>query len=296
MDAGQRGRDLAVERLVAPAKLTVSLEVQGVRADGLHDLVAEMVSVDLADELTVDPEAGLAGGGHPAAGAVRAWRPDPRTWSAGPWRPSAGGPGSAWSSASRWAAGLGGGSTDAAAILRWAGFADPEVAASLGADVPFCVTGGRAEVTGAGERVRALEHRERSFVLLCPPFGVDTGAVYGAFDALGPGGWTGRPEVAGRNDLTHAALAVEPRLARWRDRLAGATGREPVLAGSGSTWFVEGVPEALGLGGRRSLTVGPETAPLLAVRTVPAGWAGPAGPAGSTGPAGRAGPTGRPGP
>ena len=33
---------------------------------------------------------------------------------------------------------------------------------------------------------------------------------------------------------------VEPRLAEWRDRLAGATGQRPVLAGSGSTWFVEG--------------------------------------------------------
>ncbi|MGP8060361.1 MAG: 4-(cytidine 5'-diphospho)-2-C-methyl-D-erythritol kinase [Acidimicrobiales bacterium] len=295
MDAGQRGRDLAVERLVAPAKLTVSLEVQGVRDDGLHDLVAEMVSVDLADELTVDPEGdslvvvtrppALSG---PAAGPENLVR---RALAAVGRRA-----GVRLVKRIPLGGGLGGGSTDAAAILRWAGIADPEVAAALGADVPFCVTGGRAEVTGAGERVRALEHRERSFVLLCPPFGVDTGAVYGAFDALGPGGWTGRPEVAGRNDLTHAALAVEPRLARWRDRLAGATGREPVLAGSGSTWFVEGVPEALGLGGRRSLTVGPETAPLLAVRTVPAGWAGPAGPAGSTGPAGRAGPTGRPGP
>src|SRR4051812_32179122 len=45
-------------------------------------------------------------------------------------------------------AGLGGGSADAAAILRWAGFTDPVAAVALGADVPFCLRGGRARVTG----------------------------------------------------------------------------------------------------------------------------------------------------
>ncbi|HEV7757398.1 MAG TPA: 4-(cytidine 5'-diphospho)-2-C-methyl-D-erythritol kinase, partial [Acidimicrobiales bacterium] len=44
----------------------------------------------------------------------------------------------------------------------------------------------------------------------------------------------------GANDLEPAALVVEPRLTQWRDQLAGATGEQPVLAGSGSTWFVEG--------------------------------------------------------
>jgi 4-diphosphocytidyl-2-C-methyl-D-erythritol kinase len=44
----------------------------------------------------------------------------------------------------------------------------------------------------------------------------------------------------GPNDLEPAALAVEPRLTEWRDRLGDATGEQPVLAGSGSTWFVGG--------------------------------------------------------
>src|SRR5262249_60460952 len=48
-------------------------------------------------------------------------------------------------------AGLGGGSADAAAVLRWAGCHDVAIAASLGADVPFCVVGGRARVRGIGE-------------------------------------------------------------------------------------------------------------------------------------------------
>jgi 4-diphosphocytidyl-2-C-methyl-D-erythritol kinase len=50
----------------------------------------------------------------------------------------------------------------------------------------------------------------------------------------------GGPTAGGPNDLEPAALRVEPRLARWRDELGEATGRTPVLAGSGSTWFVEG--------------------------------------------------------
>jgi 4-diphosphocytidyl-2-C-methyl-D-erythritol kinase len=58
--------------------------------------------------------------------------------------------------------------------------------------------------------------------------------VYQAWDELGG------PEGEHGNDLEPAALAVEPRLARWRDELGDATGRVPRLAGSGSTWFVDG--------------------------------------------------------
>jgi 4-diphosphocytidyl-2-C-methyl-D-erythritol kinase len=108
------------------------------------------------------------------------------------------------------------------------------VAASLGADVPFCLVGGRARVTGIGDVVQPLELVERTFTLLTPPFGVSTPAVYRAWDELGG------PTTDGPNDLEPAALVVEPRLVEWRDRLADATGKRPVLAGSGSTWFVEG--------------------------------------------------------
>jgi 4-diphosphocytidyl-2-C-methyl-D-erythritol kinase len=58
--------------------------------------------------------------------------------------------------------------------------------------------------------------------------------VYASWDALGG------PTASGPNDLEPAALAVEPRLAAARDRLGDATGQQPRLAGSGSTWFVEG--------------------------------------------------------
>jgi 4-diphosphocytidyl-2-C-methyl-D-erythritol kinase len=63
---------------------------------------------------------------------------------------------------------------------------------------------------------------------------VRTAEVYRAWDQLGG------PEGPNGNDLEPAALAVGPELARWRDALAEATGTTPRLAGSGSTWFVEG--------------------------------------------------------
>ncbi len=257
---------MAVTRLVAPAKLTLRLRVLGRRPDGYHDLAAEMVSVDLADILEVDPDGdGLV---VEADGVPEG--------SVGP------GPDNlvrrALAAVGRRAGvrlvkripvggGLGGGSSDAAAVLRWAGCADTEVAASLGADVPFCLAGGRAEVAGIGEQLSPLPYEPREFVLLVPPFGIDTGAAYAAWDlGVSAGG--------GPNDLVGAALAVRPDLARWRDCLAEATGRTPLLAGSGSTWFVEGSPDDLGVGGLAGLGPGEEEGRLLAVRTVPTGWEG----------------------
>jgi len=234
------------ERFLALAKLTVSLRVVGVRADGYHLLDAEMLNLDLADTLEVYPgdqglevvhEAGSAGEERPVpadgtnlvaraldllgvTARVRLTKRVPA------------------------GAGLGGGSADAAAVLRWAlraGFlTGPEalaLAAKLGSDVPFCLAGGgRAKVGGAGEALVELPFEEieaKAYTLLIPPFGVSTAAVYRAWDDLGGPSY-------GTNDLEPAALLVEPRLAEWRDKLALATGREPVLAGSGSTWWVEG--------------------------------------------------------
>jgi len=159
--------------------------------------------------------------------------------------------------------GLGGGSADAAAVLRWAGVRDLALAARLGSDVPFCVLGGRARVEGAGELVTPLPFVARSYLLVLPPFGVDTARVYRA--------WDEHPSDAAPNALTAAALAVEPRLARWRDALGDRSGQEPTLAGSGSTWFVTDTGE---LEAGAEVRVGDDTAPLVRVRTVPAAWKG----------------------
>jgi len=226
--------------LLAKAKLTLSLRVTGVRGDGYHLIDAEMVTVDLADRLTFSPGCGLDMSGPAAAGvtadtdnlvltALRAVglqahvRLDKRI-------PSG--------------AGLGGGSADAACVLRWAGVADLAVAASLGADVPFCLVGGMARVRGVGEVVEPIPSDAvagRAWTLLTPPVHVATQAVYRAWDRMGG------PSGAGPNDLEPAALAVAPQLAQWRDRLGEVTGVTPVLAGSGGTWFVEGAFEGEGL-------------------------------------------------
>jgi len=89
-------------------------------------------------------------------------------------------------------------------------------------------------VEGFGEVVKPLPHRDQTFTLFTPPVACPTGAVYRAWDEMGaPGGESG-------NDLEPAALLVAPELAQWRDHLADLTGTRPRLAGSGSTWFVEG--------------------------------------------------------
>jgi len=211
----------------APAKLTVSLRITGVRDDGYHLIDAEMVSLDLADTLTISDGDGLDATGFQVPTDERnlvrraltlvGRRAHVRLDKSIP-------PG----------AGLGGGSSDAAAVLRWAGVDDVTVAARLGSDVPFCLRGGRARVGGIGEVLEPLPFEARTYTLVLPPFGCSTVAVYRRWDELGG------PSGPGANDLEPAALAVEPRLAEWRDRLGDATGLTPCLAGSGSTWFVEG--------------------------------------------------------
>jgi 4-diphosphocytidyl-2-C-methyl-D-erythritol kinase len=222
-----------VTTLLAPAKVTLSLRITGLRADGFHELDAEMVTVDLADELTFAPgddllvvdETAGAGVGVPSGDGNlvrKALRATGRQASVRlVKRIPAGG-------------GLGGGSSDAAAVLRWAGVVDRAIAAELGADVAFCTLGGRARVTGIGDVLDPLPFLARTLTISTPPFGCSTPAVYRAWDHLGG------PAGDGPNDLEPAALAVEPRLARWRDRLGDATGQAPVLAGSGSSWFVDG--------------------------------------------------------
>lgn len=226
---------MPAEIVVAPAKLTVSLRITGVRPDGLHLIDAEMVSLDLADELVFTDGDGLdviGASGLPVPAdddnlVRRALRLVGRTAHVRLTKAIPAG------------AGLGGGSADAAAVLRWAGVHDVALAARLGADVPFCLVGGRARVTGIGEVLEPLPVVDRTFTLVTPPFGCSTPAVYRAWDDMGG------PTGLGANDLEPAALMVEPRLAEWRDQLAAAAGQVPVLAGSGSTWFVPGAfPQA----------------------------------------------------
>jgi 4-diphosphocytidyl-2-C-methyl-D-erythritol kinase len=250
----------SIDHVRAPAKLTRALRVVGVRDDGYHLLEAEMATIDLADELeiedgaegfeVVDEVAWVVGRGRMSTG------PRPRR-DAADLVPGAVPPGPenlvvrALATVGRRArvrlskrvpagAGLGGGSSDAAAVLRWAGALDPAVAAGLGADVPFCVVGGRALVGGIGELVEPLGFEAFTAVLVTPGLAVPTPEVYRAWDELGsPLGEYG-------NDLEPAAVVVEPRLAWWRDLISAVAGQRPRLAGSGGTWFVERDPETAG--------------------------------------------------
>ena len=106
-------------------------------------------------------------------------------------------------------AGLGGGSADAGAILRWAGGVTNEEALSLGSDVPFCQLGGRALVEGVGEKLTPLDFEARDVTLVLADFRVDTAQCYRTFDDLVATGWT----PSGHNHLEVAAGLVEPRLA-----------------------------------------------------------------------------------
>lgn len=221
--------------LFAPAKLTLSLRVTGVRPDGMHLIDAEMVTLDFGDTLEVSPGHGVTYEG---------------TWT---------GQGDGTDLVSRAldligeqrkvqvakhiapGAGLGGGSSDAAAILAAGGFEDLEAAAGLGADIAFCIVGGRAQVSGIGEVVTPLPFESRTITLLTPPLHCSTPAVYQAWDGLGG------PRGENGNDLEPAALVVEPAMATWRDRLSDHSGQRARLAGSGATWFVEGAYPGQGL-------------------------------------------------
>lgn len=236
------------ETLHAPAKLTLSLQITGIcERDpfrGYHLIDAVMTTLDLHDVLEIEE--------LPAGSASRV------TYTG---RYSAGLDGSSGTDlvsralrvANRSAevvvtknvphgGGLGGGSADAAAILRWAGVTDLDRAAGIGADVAFCLAGqGRARVRGIGEIVEGLPSEPGTVTLIVPPFSVSTPAVYRAFDEMHP---DEKPEdaisISGVNDLEGAAMAVEPRLREWRDDIFDASGQIPILAGSGSTWFVLG--------------------------------------------------------
>jgi 4-diphosphocytidyl-2-C-methyl-D-erythritol kinase len=247
---GRLARSLHATVIQAPAKLTLSLRVTGVRDDGYHLIDAVMTSLDLCDEIRVsdiEPRATSATSNEDVG------PPHSRLEFTGPY--ADGIPTDSTNLVHRaldfvgrsatvsvtknipHGGGLGGGSTDAAAVIRWAGRTNPDdvtASASIGADVPFCVRGGRAIVRGIGEVIEPLPYVDEEFTLVVPPLRVSTPAVYRAWDELGG------PRGDNGNDLEPAAIHVEPQLAHWRDRIREACGIRPTLAGSGATWFVPG--------------------------------------------------------
>jgi 4-diphosphocytidyl-2-C-methyl-D-erythritol kinase len=250
-------------RIDAPAKINLFLSVGARRSNGLHELVSVMQAVSLTDEVTLERAGALQlevepSGSAPAdAGNIAARAAVALGTLQGIE------PGVAIHLRNRIpvAAGLGGGSADAAAVLLglkrlWnAGIsrkALERIAAELGSDVPFCVRGGTAVVSGTGEEVISLAvGRPLWWVLGLSGEQLSTADVYTAFDGLG-GGSPGDPlaladalargdldRIASelRNDLAPAAFSLAPRIEHGGGALLEAGALGAVLSGSGPSWL-----------------------------------------------------------
>jgi 4-diphosphocytidyl-2-C-methyl-D-erythritol kinase len=243
-------------RLHAPAKLNLCLYLGPRRDDGLHELCSLFEPLMLADLIEVEESGadeviceGLEGDNlaERALAGLRA-----RGWGGPPLRIEI-------EKRIPIAAGLGGGSADAAAVLRLAAgeVGDlPALAAELGADVPSQLVPALSLVTGAGERVERLPDPAPHAVVLLPGGGgLSTADVFAEADRLGLGRSaseleeiaTALREAAGAgasplahadllvNDLEPAALAVRPDIADALDALRGAGAAHAMLTGTGPT-------------------------------------------------------------
>ena len=248
-------------KIACPAKINLTLEVLDRREDGYHALRSVMVPLDLADELTIEPaehfafacsEQALDNAENLAVRAVRALETAPAISIQLRKRiPSQ--------------AGLGGGSSDAAGVLRAAmagafgrSYAVDwlAIARSLGSDVPFFLAESAALVEGTGERVTAAGALPPWHVLLVkPPAGVSTAAAYAELDrrerpsrprnasvsiaaltALQRGDFDGVEQLLG-NDFHQVIAETTPPVARAIDALHRAGARNALLSGSGSAVF-----------------------------------------------------------
>ncbi len=246
----------------APAKVNTVLRVVGRRPDGYHDLQMVMVPLTLCDELTLtsipsgielsidgSSDTGMEGEKNLACRAARAMQ--------------------AAAGISRGvridlikkipiAAGLGGGSSDAAAVLRglnelwglaWPSSKLAEIGASLGADVPFFCYVGPSYVEGTGDRVTPYESFPNlSFLLINPGFAVSTPWVYKQWDlqlTVEPAGARVRPLFQGvsdvltslHNDLERVTIPAHPEIEVIKAALMEAGASGALMSGSGPTVF-----------------------------------------------------------
>jgi 4-diphosphocytidyl-2-C-methyl-D-erythritol kinase len=266
----QPGR-LSRVRGTAYAKLTLSLRVLGLREDGYHDLEALTVSIaDPHDVVEVEAVPHPGGVSMMVEGEVAdvPTGPDNLAMRAGEaimLRAGRSGHGVRMTLRKKIpaGAGLGGGSADAAvtmhAVRRLLGLdLDDatllEVGATIGSDVPFCLTGGAAWMTGRGDVLEPVEFPAGvPYLVAIPPFRLATPAVYAAWDELG--GPRARRTVPAfgpaaayvrefSNDLEVAAERVEPRMVEFREELEQLVKSPAVLAGSGSAYAIP-VPEGM---------------------------------------------------
>ena len=250
-------------KLYAPAKVNLTLEVLGKRADGYHELRSLVQCISLADELTLRPTAeGIT------VSVYDEWAP------AGPQNlcytaatiffEEVGSPGGVEIQLTKHipaGRGLGGGSSDAAATLLGLGelVEEPpsrqqlhEMAAELGSDVPLFLSGGTAVISGRGEQVHsvAARWRDRALVVAWPDLAICTTEAY---ELLERDDFTnGEITAAARQALAEGQLDAErhlfncfqravssrwPRIAELQEDMTRASGAPAALSGSGSAVF-----------------------------------------------------------
>ena len=251
--------------LTAPAKLNLNLRITGRRADGYHLLESAVVFTAFGDRITLRQRNKPAPGGDrltvtgPFSAAMPSVEADNICLRAVQAFRDAGGacdpldihldkqiPAGA---------GLGGGSSDAAAILRHLNLASAvplsaerlaTVALGLGADVPVCLAGGAQHMTGIGESLVAIDPAPTGHVVLAKPdIALSTPDVFARFSRSDfsqpsePGdGTDALTLVALGNDLTAAAVELVPAIAALLAAIAACDGHQAAqMSGSGSACF-----------------------------------------------------------
>lgn len=248
--------------LRARAKLNIALDVLGRRTDGYHDVDMVMQSIDLADCIGLEPSERLElsgelagtpeGPGNLVWRAVRAMQ-----------QRVSGCPGVRITLYKRIpvAAGLGGGSADAAAVLvglnqLWnAGLTEEtleDIGATVGSDVPFCIRGGLARATGTGTTLRQSAAFSAFYILLfCPDIPVSTADVYHALDLekvrrhpdmesvwhAWQAGDLDKVRARWGNVLEMPAFQMHPELESYHRRLLEVAGTDVRMSGSGPSLF-----------------------------------------------------------
>lgn len=265
-------------RLLAYAKLNLSLRVLGKRDDGYHEVESVVQTVSLADvidiELTtasgVDCLPTFPGGNIAERAALLLLDR----------KKSSQGIRIRITKQTPMGAGLGGGSSDAAAVLvilnRWVEPLLPRsdlhaIAAELGSDVPLFLDGGCQRVSGRGEHLAACPLREEAFVILVPPVHCSTRDVYGAWmpaHEAPPPSTTGG---LGRNDLYRAALRVVPSLAIYSRAIDDLSADYAGMTGSGAAFYAAFSQPEAATTARAELATKHAQCHTFLCRTVPTG-------------------------
>jgi 4-diphosphocytidyl-2-C-methyl-D-erythritol kinase len=268
--------------VTAYAKLNLALRVLGPRTDGYHEILSEVQTIDLSDRLTID----LGGQGVRAESDLVLREENIVARAAAALLRRKGldqGVHIFVEKGIPIGAGLGGGSSDAAAVLRVFDRLTPpelsfdalcEVGAAIGSDVPLFLHGGRVRMAGRGEHVQRLPGRSAEyFLVLVPPVHCSTGAIYARWDAIASTGCTLRDDEPrrGENDLLAAALDVHRDLAPYHDAVGSLDADYYGMSGSGSSFFAAFSKPAIAERARASLKRQFESANVVVCRPTTTG-------------------------